>query len=175
MLEIDQTLLSFTMGIEESAKPKMIKLYDYATPKVSQYPIFLIKLYCLPTPPETRAASDKMTEPKTNESAVDEDMLSKPDSNPRPKVDWNPLALELHTAIKLLVICWDILPGGLLANIQIDLEKYPHIEPFDWKIKIVNSIIGKGKRPLPKMLSTLRKDNPDLQYYQFPYFGGWSK
>ncbi|ELJ8444647.1 hypothetical protein [Vibrio cholerae] len=81
---------------------------------------------------------------------------------------WDPLAKQLNNAINMLVVCWDIVPGGVLANIQAQLIQYPNSTPFLSKLKAVNTIIGydKSGRTLQQMIEGLREKN-NVRNFQF--------
>ncbi|WCE32087.1 hypothetical protein [Vibrio sp. SCSIO 43137] len=78
-----------------------------------------------------------------------------------PLARWDPLAKQLNNAINMLVVCWNIVPGGPLAEIQSKLIQYPRSTPFLPKLKAVNTIIGSDKsgRTLQDMIEGLRKEN----------------
>ncbi|OCH19806.1 hypothetical protein [Aliivibrio sp. 1S128] len=78
----------------------------------------------------------------------------------------DPLAKELNTAINMLVVCWDVVPGGPLADIQATLRQYYYSTPFPSKVKAVNTIIGRDGRTLQEMIDTLRGTN-NIRKFQF--------
>lgn len=90
-------------------------------------------------------------------------------SNDGYKRKWNPIAKQLHNAINLLIVCWDIPIYGPLARYNADVLKYYYNEPFVWKIKFVNNVIAKDikNRTLTQMVEDLRADNPTLKHYDF--------
>jgi hypothetical protein len=81
---------------------------------------------------------------------------------------WDPLAKQLNNAINMLVVCWDIVPAGPLANIQAQLIQYSYSSPSTSKLKAVNTIIGykKSGRTLQDMIENLRKEN-NVRTFQF--------
>ncbi|EGR1752563.1 hypothetical protein [Vibrio parahaemolyticus] len=79
---------------------------------------------------------------------------------------WDPLAKELNTAINMLVVCWDVVPGGPLADIQANLREYYYSTPFPSKVKAVNTIIGNDGRTLQEMIDALRGTN-NIRKFQF--------
>lgn len=85
------------------------------------------------------------------------------------RINWHPLAKQLNDAINMLIICWDIVPGGALAEIQSELNKYPYSEPFMRKLKAVNTIISRdiGKKTLQEMIGDLRIAGHDIRDFQF--------
>lgn len=74
---------------------------------------------------------------------------------------WNATAKQLYNAIMWLIIAWDAKPDTPLFEFKDDIEKYKRYEPFDWKIKRVNTVIkngGKGKT-LTEIINDFSKDN----------------
>lgn len=81
---------------------------------------------------------------------------------------WDPVALELHNAINLLIICWGNRPiKGPLAKIKSDLDKYKRSSPYTSKIKSINTILGYNNKTLKQMVEDLRVNNPNLKDYSF--------
>lgn len=75
--------------------------------------------------------------------------------------DWNATAKQLYNAIMWLIIAWDAKPDTPLFEFKNDIEKYKNLNPFDWKIKRVNTAIangGKGKT-LTEIVDSFRKNN----------------
>ncbi|MBX8945870.1 hypothetical protein [Lysinibacillus sp. K60] len=95
----------------------------------------------------------------TDNSAKDDDYKNK----------WNPTAKQLHTAINLIIVCWDIPIYGKLARYKADVMKYKYREPFFERIEFVNDVIAKDKknRTLTQMVDDLRTDNPTLKHFNF--------
>lgn len=89
------------------------------------------------------------------------DVATEAKSSSRSNIIWNPLCKQLNDAINMLVVCWDIIPGGALCDIQTQLLDYPDKRPFVSKIKAVNTIIGRDKdnRTLQMMIDELRENN----------------
>lgn len=74
---------------------------------------------------------------------------------------WNSTAKQLSDAINLIVVCWDIEPNHILANIKETISKYYYKTPYPREIKAINTIISKDPqgRTLQQMLSELRANN----------------
>lgn len=75
--------------------------------------------------------------------------------------NWDATAKQLYNAIMWLIIAWDAKPDTLLFELKDDIMKYRMYEPYDWKIKRVNTVIkngGKGKT-LTEIINAFRKDN----------------
>lgn len=86
---------------------------------------------------------------------------SKISNNHKNIEDWNAAAKQLYNAIMWLIIIWDAKPNTPLFEFKDDILKYRRCEPFDWKIKRVNTVIrngGKGKT-LTEIINALSKDN----------------
>lgn len=86
---------------------------------------------------------------------------SKISNNHKKIEDWNAAAKQLYNAIMWLIIIWDAKPNTPLFEFKDDILKYRRCEPFDWKIKRVNTVIrngGKGKT-LTEIINALSKDN----------------
>ena len=74
---------------------------------------------------------------------------------------WNPVAKQLYNAIMWLIIAWDARLGTPLFEFRSDILKYKRLEPFEWKVKRVNSAIqngGKGKT-LTEIIDGFRQNN----------------
>ena len=74
---------------------------------------------------------------------------------------WNETAKQLYNAIMWLIILWDAKPDTPLFDFKDEVCKYKNCEPFESKIKRVNTVIkngGKGKM-LTDMINSYRKDN----------------
>lgn len=74
---------------------------------------------------------------------------------------WNKTAKQLYNAIMWLIILWDAKPGTPLFDFKDHVCKYKNSEPFDNRIKRVNTTIkngGKGKT-LTEMINGYRTDN----------------
>lgn len=75
--------------------------------------------------------------------------------------DWNATAKQLYNAIMWLIIAWDAKPDTPLFDFKDDILKYKKFNPFDWKIKRVNTVIkngGKGKT-LTEIVDDFRVNN----------------
>lgn len=75
--------------------------------------------------------------------------------------EWNETAKQLYNAIMWLIILWDAKPDTPLFDFRDEVCKYKKCEPFDSKIKRVNTVIkngGKGKK-LTDMINIYRKNN----------------
>lgn len=82
-------------------------------------------------------------------------------SNSSSNKNWNPIAKQLYNAIMWIIMLWNAKPGTPLFDFRDDVEKYKALQPFDWKIKRVNTAIvngGKGKN-LTEIINDYRKDN----------------
>lgn len=83
-------------------------------------------------------------------------------SNNHKKIDdWDATAKQMYNAIMWLIIAWDAKPNTPLFEFKDDIMKYRRFEPFDWKIKRVNTVIkngGKGKT-LTEIINVFSKDN----------------
>ena len=82
---------------------------------------------------------------------------------------WNTLAREAYIAINILIMVWNIVPYGKLEKILNEIVKYPNSEPYSWKIKEINRIIGFGnsKRTLTEMINELISMDERIKQYQF--------
>ena len=75
--------------------------------------------------------------------------------------NWNETAKQLYNAIMWLIILWDAKPETPLFDFKDEVCKYKNLEPFDKRIKRVNTTIkngGKGKT-LTEMINGYRTDN----------------
>lgn len=80
--------------------------------------------------------------------------------------DWNETAKQLYNAIMWLIIAWDAKPNTPLFKFKDDIVKYKSFNPFDWKIKRVNTVIangGKGKT-LTEIVDGYRINNKIKDY-----------
>lgn len=79
---------------------------------------------------------------------------------------WDPLAKQLNEAINMIVVCWDVVPKGPLADIQSNLLRYRSSEPFPAKIKAVNTVLSydKKRRTLQQMIDQLRQKDRVRQF-----------
>jgi len=86
---------------------------------------------------------------------------SKEGASPRPRKKWNSKSKQLHDAINVIIVTWDVVANGPLLDIKKQLEEYPHSEPFDSKIKAVNTIASKDPkgRTIQDMISELGERN----------------
>lgn len=74
---------------------------------------------------------------------------------------WNETAKQLYNAIMWLIIAWDAKPNTPLFEFKDDILEYKNLNPFDWKIKRVNTVIkngGKG-RTLTEIVDDFRVNN----------------
>ena len=74
---------------------------------------------------------------------------------------WNATARQLYNGIMWLIIAWDARPNTPLFEFKEDTLKYKNYDPFDWKIKRVNTVIkngGKGKT-LTEIVGDFQKRN----------------
>ena len=80
--------------------------------------------------------------------------------NLRPE-KWNETAKQLYNAIMWLIALWDAKPDTPLFIFKDEVIKYKTYEPFESKIKRVNTAIkngGKGQT-LTEMINVYREDN----------------
>lgn len=73
----------------------------------------------------------------------------------------NATTKQLYNAIMWLIIAWDAKSDTPLFEFRDDVLKYKQCNPFDWKIKRVNTTIkngGKGKT-LTQIVNGFRRDN----------------
>lgn len=82
---------------------------------------------------------------------------------------WHPAAEQLHTAINLLIVCWDTVPGKALLEIKEKVERYKYKEPFPSQIKGINTIISRDskKRTLQQMIAELRGNGNNILNFRF--------
>ena len=74
---------------------------------------------------------------------------------------WNKTARQLYNGIMWLIVAWDARPNTPLFEFKEDILKYKNCDPFDWKIKRVNTVIkngGKGKT-LTEIVGDFQKSN----------------
>ena len=74
---------------------------------------------------------------------------------------WNDTAKQLYNAIMWLIILWDAKPDTPLFEFKDEVCRYKKFEPYDNRIKRVNTTIkngGKGKT-LTEMINGYRTDN----------------
>lgn len=74
---------------------------------------------------------------------------------------WNQTARQLYNAIMWLIIAWDASPGTPLFEFRDDIIQYHNLQPFDSKVRRVNTIIrngGKGKT-LSEIINDFRDKN----------------
>lgn len=74
---------------------------------------------------------------------------------------WNATARQLYNGIMWLIIAWDARPNTPLFEFKEDILKCKSCDPFDWKIKRVNTVIkngGKGKT-LTEIVGDFQKNN----------------
>ncbi|MDU1929673.1 MAG: hypothetical protein E6753_03705 [Streptococcus mitis] len=74
---------------------------------------------------------------------------------------WNETAKQLYNAIMWLIILWDAKPDTPLFDFKDEVIKYKTYEPFDIKIKRVNTTIKNGSqgKTLTEMINGYRADN----------------
>ena len=60
----------------------------------------------------------------------------------RQRKQYNEVALQLSNAINLIIICYEGNIKEPLSTIKYETDKYYYSEPYDSKIKAVNTIIG---------------------------------
>lgn len=84
-----------------------------------------------------------------------------PGRNENQGQNWNQTARQLYNAIMWLIIAWDAKPDTPLFKFKKDIIKNQNREPFDWKVKRVNTVIqrgGKGKT-LTEIINDFRNEN----------------
>ncbi|SGY86691.1 hypothetical protein [Moritella viscosa] len=81
---------------------------------------------------------------------------------------WDDTAKQLYNAINLLVVSWDIAPGGVIAKIKDKVSSNYHRAPYDSEIKAINTIISKDPRGrnLQEMIDELRNRN-NIRIFNF--------
>ena len=74
---------------------------------------------------------------------------------------WNETAKQLYHAIMWLIILWDAKPDTPLFDFKDKVIKYKTYEPFESKIKRVNTTIKNGSKgkTLTEMINGYRADN----------------
>ena len=75
--------------------------------------------------------------------------------------NWNQTARQLYNAIMWLIIAWNAKPDTPLFEFKKDIIENQNREPFDWKVKRVNTVIqrgGKG-RTLTEIINGFRDKN----------------
>ena len=74
---------------------------------------------------------------------------------------WNKTAKQLYNAIMWLIILWDAKPDTPLFDFKDEVIKYKTYEPFESKIKRVNTTIKNGSKgkTLTEMINGYRTDN----------------
>ncbi|MDU7925749.1 MAG: hypothetical protein E7J43_02485, partial [Finegoldia magna] len=74
---------------------------------------------------------------------------------------WNETAKQLYNAIMWLIILWDAKPDTPLFDFKDEVIDYKRYEPFESKIKRVNTTIKNGSKgkTLTEMINDCRKDN----------------
>ena len=74
---------------------------------------------------------------------------------------WNETAKQLYNAIMWLIILWDAKPDTPLFDFKDEVIKYKTYEPFESRIKRVNSTIKNGSKgkTLTEMIDDYRSDN----------------
>ena len=74
---------------------------------------------------------------------------------------WNGTAKQLYNAIMWLIILWDAKPDTPLFDFKDEVIKYKTHEPFESKIKRVNTTIKNGSKgkTLTEMIDGYRADN----------------
>ena len=90
-------------------------------------------------------------------------------TNDNKSVKWNDTMLQLHNAIMLIMVIWNIDQiDGILLEIKNNTEKYCYKEPFDRDIKSINTIIRNSFQgdTLTDKINELRNNN-NLKIYNF--------
>lgn len=75
--------------------------------------------------------------------------------------EWNETAKQLYNAIMWLIMLWDARPDTPLFDLKDEVYKHKNYEPFESKIKSVNTVIKNGGRgkTLTEMINYYREDN----------------
>lgn len=75
--------------------------------------------------------------------------------------NWNQTAKQLYNAIMWLIIAWDANPGTPLFDFRSEIIKYHDRQPFDSKVKRVNTAIQNGGngRTLTEIINRFRDQN----------------
>lgn len=97
------------------------------------------------------------------ENSVNKTKITSKGNNSRPERvdDWDETAKQLYNAIMWLIIAWDAQPDTPLFEFRDEVVKYKKLNPFDSKIKRVNTVIangGKGKT-LTEIVDGFRTSN----------------
>jgi hypothetical protein len=74
---------------------------------------------------------------------------------------WNETAKQLYNAIMWLIILWDAKPDTPLFDFKDEVIKYKSLDPFESRIKRVNTTIKNGSKgkTLTEMINVYREDN----------------
>lgn len=83
--------------------------------------------------------------------------------------NWDPAAKQLHNAINLIIICWDVVPVKALLNIKIKIERYKHKAPFPSEVKAINTILSRDirKRTIKQMILDLERQGNEIRSFEF--------
>lgn len=75
--------------------------------------------------------------------------------------NWNRTAKQLHNAIMWLITIWGLDPNKPLFEFLKDIMENFNSEPFDWKVKRVNTVIQRGGhgRTLTEIINSFRDKN----------------
>jgi hypothetical protein len=81
---------------------------------------------------------------------------------------WDAVAKQLSDAIGLFITYWDKEIDRILAERKLEVNQYYYNEPFDWKIKSVNTCLRRTlhDKTLKDIEIELSKDN-DMKHYDF--------
>lgn len=81
--------------------------------------------------------------------------------NENQEQNWNQTARQLYNAIMWLIIAWDAKPNTPLFEFKKDIIENQNLEPFDWKVKRVNTVIQRGGhgRTLTEIINSFRNEN----------------
>lgn len=100
--------------------------------------------------------------PLKEESTNKTNTILKRDGSKCKKIDdWDATAKQLYNAIMWLIIAWDAKPNTPLFEFKDDIVKYKRLNPFDWKIKRVNTVISNGGngKTLTEIIDGFRESN----------------
>ena len=75
--------------------------------------------------------------------------------------NWNQTARQLYNAIMWLIIAWNASPNTPLFEFRDDVIQYHNYEPFDYKVKRVNTAIERGGHgeTLTEIINGFRNEN----------------
>lgn len=153
----------------------LFKLYDKATGTYIETVTLgkpaamnLIELSGCDVPP---SFNPFISEPAVRKESQEKDekaaFISEAETEKEKRTEWSPCAKQLYDAMSLLAAAWEV-TDGILLKLMEEVAEDPKTYPGN-KIKAFNTILGKDKkqRKLKGIVADLRKDNPDLRYFNF--------